>query len=186
MSVPLLGGSLGVPLPGYHLRVVGEDGNEVGVGQVGELVVKGPGVLAGYHGDREATAQVLDDEGWLHTGDLVRRGVGGLVTFAGRVKDVIKSGGYSVYALEIERAMEDHPDVVEAAAVGLPDDRLGELPVVAVRLGEGATATEDDLLEWAAARLAGYKRPRMVRIVDELPRTGTEKVAKRLLVPIFS
>jgi len=185
-SLPLVGDSLGIPLPGYHLRVVGDDGQDVGPGQVGELVVKGPGVLTGYHGDAAATAEVLDADGWLRTGDLVRRGIGGLVSFAGRAKDVIKSGGYSVYAVEIERAMEEHPDVVEAAALGVPDDRLGERTVVAVRLREGATAGEQELLAWGGDRLSGYKRPRVVRIVAELPRTGTQKVAKRELLPLFA
>ncbi|HEY2430162.1 MAG TPA: AMP-binding protein [Acidimicrobiales bacterium] len=185
-SLPVIGDSLGIPLPGYRLRVVDEDGEEVGPGQIGELVVKGPGVLTGYHGDAAATAEVLDADGWLRTGDLVRRGAGGLVSFAARAKDVIKSGGYSVYAVEIERAMEEHPDVVEAAALGVPDERLGERTVVAVRLREGATADEQDLLAWGGNRLSGYKRPRMVRIVDDLPRTGTDKVAKRELVALFA
>lgn len=182
----LSGGALGVPLPGYRMRVVDEAGGQVGLGKVGELVVKGPGVLTGYHGDRAATAKVLDVDGWLHTGDLAQRGLGGLVRFAGRAKDVIKSGGYSVYAVEIERAMEEHPDVVEAAALGLPDSRLGELTVVAVRVREGAAVTEDDLLAWGDERLSSYKRPRRVRIVDDLPRTGTQKVAKQRLLPLFA
>ena len=185
LGVPRLGQGLGIPLPGYHLRVVDPQGDPVGVGQVGELVVKGPGVLAGYHGDPAATEAVLDAGGWLHTGDLARRGSLGLVSFVGRAKDVIKSGGYSVYAVEVERAMEDHPDVLEAAAVGVPDPRLGERVGVAVRLRPGATATEEELLAWGGDRLSAYKRPRLIRVVDELPRTGTHKVAKRLLRPVF-
>lgn len=186
LSLPVVGGSLGVPLPGYHLKVVDHGGADVGVGQVGELVVRGPGVLSGYHGDKEATALVLDPEGWLHTGDLVRRGFGGLVTFVGRAKDVIKTGGYSVYAVEVEHAMEQHPDVVEAAALGVPDERLGERTAVAVRLREGASVTEEQLLEWGAVQLSSYKRPRIVRIVEDLPRTGTQKVAKRELLSLFA
>lgn len=186
VPIPVLGSSLGVPVPGNRLRVVGDDGREVRPGQVGELVVRGPGVLSGYHGDAAATARILGSDGWLHTGDLARRGLLGTVSFAGRAKDVIKSGGYSVYAVEIERAMEDHPDVVEAAAVGLPDDRLGERTVVAVRVRDGASVTEEELLAWGEQRLSSYKRPRAVRIVAELPRTGTEKVAKQRLVPLFA
>ena len=185
VTLPIIGGLLGVALPGYRLKVVGEDGHEVGVGQVGELLVRGPGVLSGYHGDVRATAQILDAEGWLHTGDLARRGLLGTVRFAGRAKDVIKSGGYSVYAVEIERAMEEHPDVVEAAALGVPDDRLGERTVVAVRVRDGAAPTEDELIAWGGDHLAGYKRPRSVKIVDELPRTGTQKVAKAELRALF-
>jgi acyl-CoA synthetase (AMP-forming)/AMP-acid ligase II len=182
VDLPIMGDILGVPVPGYRFRVVSEDGRVVSLGGIGELLVKGPGVLTGYHGDVAGSAAVVDADGWLHTGDLVRRGVLGLVSFAGRAKDVIKSGGYSVYAVEIERAMEEHPDVVEAAAVGLPDDRLGERPVVAVLVRNGSTVTEDELVAWGADRLADYKQPRTVRIVDELPRTGTDKVAKDRLV----
>ena len=187
LAVPFLslGGSLGLPLPGYRLKVVGEDGQEVGPGQVGELLVKGPGVLSGYHGDATATARILDDGGWLRTGDLARRGLFGTVTFAGRNKDVIKSGGYSVYAVEVERAMEAHPDVVEAAALGIPDERFGERTAVAVRLQDGSAVTEPELMAWGEAQLSAYKRPRAVRVVDQLPRTGTHKVAKAELLPLF-
>ena len=180
-GMPFVGDILGIPMPGYRFRVVDDDGDDVAVGHVGELLVRGPGVLVGYHGDPAATAKVVDADGWLHTGDLVRRGLLGLVSFAGRAKDVIKSGGYSVYAVEIERAMEEHPDVVEAAAIGVPDERLGERTVVAVLLRAGASTTEEDLLAWGASRLAAYKRPRAVHVVDELPRTGTQKVAKTVL-----
>ena len=186
LPVPVLGGILGLPVPGNRLKVVRPDGRQVGVGQVGELVVRGPGLLAGYHGDAAATADVLGADGWLHTGDLARRGLLGTVSFAGRAKDVIKSGGYSVYAVEVERAMEEHPDVAEAAAVGIPDARLGERTAVAVRVRDGATVTEHELLGWGEAHLSDYKRPRVVRIVDELPRTGTEKVAKQRLRPLFA
>src|SRR5205807_147352 len=95
---------------------------------------KSLGVTKGYWGDTVATEAALTDDGWLRTGDLVRRGVLGAVVFEGRKKDVIKHGGYSVYALEVERVLEDHPDVVEAAVVGMPDERKGEIPVAAVRL----------------------------------------------------
>jgi acyl-CoA synthetase (AMP-forming)/AMP-acid ligase II len=185
-TLPFLAASLGVPMPGYRLRVVGEDGKDVAVGQVGELLVRGPSVLRGYHGDEAASRAVIDEEGWLHTGDLARRGPLGLVNFAGRVKDVIKSGGYSIYAVEIERVMEDHPDVAEAAAVGVPDARLGERLAVAVRVNPGAAVTEDDLAAWASERLSDYKQPREVRIVEDLPRTGTQKVTKARLLPLFA
>jgi acyl-CoA synthetase (AMP-forming)/AMP-acid ligase II len=181
-----MGDILGFPLPPNRLRVVDDAGVDVAVGQVGELWIKGPSVLEGYHGDAVATADVRTPDGWLRSGDLVRRGPFGIVAFVGRAKDVIKSGGYSVYAVEIERAIEEHPDVVEAAAIGLADDRLGEVPAVAVRVRDGATVTEDQLLTWGRERLSGYKAPRAVRIVEELPRTGTSKVAKRHLLNLFA
>jgi long-chain acyl-CoA synthetase len=181
----LFGDALGVPLPSMRMKVVGGDGAEVGMGQIGELLVKGPNVLEGYHGDAAATAAMRTEDGWLRTGDLARRGPFGMVGFAGRAKDVIKTGGYSVYAVEVERVMETHPDVVEAAVVGLPDDRLGQVPAVAVRVRAGAAVTENDLLAFGREHLATYKAPRAVRVVAEMPRTGTDKVAKQRLVPLF-
>ena len=180
-----LGSFLGMPLPSYRFKVVGDDGGEVRIGQVGELLVKGPGVLEGYHGDPEATAAVKTEDGWLRTGDLVRRGPFGLVSFAGRSKDVIKNGGYSVYAVEVQAALEDHPSVAEAAVLGMPDERLGEAVVAAVRLLPGEAASEPELIEFCATRLSSYKVPSRIRIVDELPRTGTEKVKKSELRSLF-
>ncbi|HVM08717.1 MAG TPA: AMP-binding protein [Acidimicrobiales bacterium] len=177
---------LGVPLPPYRFKVVDEDDAEVGMGQVGELLVKGPGVLQGYHGDPDATKAVLTDDGWLRTGDLVRRGPFGLVSFAGRGKDVIKAGGYSVYALEVQDALEGHASVAEAAVVGVPDERMGERVVAAIRLLPGAAASEDELIAWCRERLSSYKVPAAVRIVDELPRTGTEKVKKAEVRDMFA
>jgi acyl-CoA synthetase (AMP-forming)/AMP-acid ligase II len=181
----LLGEALGFALPGYELRVVGEDGVEAPSGQVGELQVKGPGVLSAYWGDDDATAAVLTDDGWLRTGDLARKGPLGLLVFEGRSKHVIKHGGYSVYALEVEQALEQHPDVREAAVVGLPDERLGEIPAAAVRLTEGTTLEDVGLESWAKERLADYKVPKRWVAVDELPRTGTTKVQKAELVELF-
>ena len=181
-----LGQFLGVPLPSYRFKVVDDAGREVRVGQVGELLVKGPGVLEGYHGDPAATAAVLTPDGWLRTGDLVRRGPVGLVSFAGRSKDVIKKGGYSVYAVEVQAALEEHRSVAEAAVLGVPDERLGEQVVAAVRLLPGEAASEPELIAWCGERLSAYKVPSQVRIVDSLPRTGTEKVKKSELRSLFS
>jgi acyl-CoA synthetase (AMP-forming)/AMP-acid ligase II len=142
-------------------------------------------VLRGYHGDAGATREILSEDGWLRTGDLARSGPLGTVIFAGRDKDVIKHGGYSVYAMELERAMEEHPAVAEAAALGLPDDRKGEVPAVVVRLEPGAAATEDELLAFGRGRLAEYKAPQRLAIVADLPRTGTQKVKKPDLRALF-
>ncbi len=190
VSPPLLpvglGDSLGVPLPGWRFRVADAEGRSVPPGQVGELQLKGPGVLRGYWGDPTATAAALSEDGWLRTGDLVRAGLLGMVAFQGRSKHVIKSGGYSVYPLEIEADLEEHPDVLEAAVVGLDDDHLGEVPVAAVRLRPRARVTPDELVEWAGQRMAHYKAPRRVVVVDDLPRTGTRKVQREQLVHLFA
>jgi acyl-CoA synthetase (AMP-forming)/AMP-acid ligase II len=189
LSPPLLGvglgESIGIQLPNYKLKVVDDDGAEVSPGSVGELWVKGPGVLKGYWNSPEATADAVTEDGWLRTGDLARRGPFGTVLFVGRKKDVIKHGGYSVYALEVQEALEEHPSVREAAVVGLPDERLGEVPVAVVRLEEGANLDDLQLDEWAAERLADYKVPKRIVAVQELPRTGTSKVQKRQLLDLF-
>lgn len=175
-----------VPLPGYQLKAVDDHGNDVGMGEVGELAVKGPGVLKGYHGKKEATEEVLLPDGFLRTGDLAKRQAFGLVSLAGRKKHVIKHGGYSVFAVEVEHTLEEHPDVVEASVIGLPDERKGEIPVAVVRVRGGASLSPDDLVSWAKEHMADYKAPRQVRIVDELPRTGTDKVQKDRLRELFA
>jgi acyl-CoA synthetase (AMP-forming)/AMP-acid ligase II len=175
VSLPYLDGPAR-PLPGYRVKV--ETPDETGAG---ELLVKGPGVLAGYHHDPDATEAVLDD-GWLRTGDLVRRGRFGTLSFAGRTKDVVKSGGYSVFAAEVERVLEEHPSVAEAAVLGIPHARLGQVPVAAVR----GDVDPDELLAFAREHLARYKVPRRVVVVDELPRGGTGKVQKDRLRGAFA
>jgi acyl-CoA synthetase (AMP-forming)/AMP-acid ligase II len=180
-----VGDSLGFRLPGYRFRVVDDDDRDVSLGEVGELWVKGPGLLRGYWNAPDATAEALTDDGWLRTGDLVRSGPLGTVVFAGRRKHLIKSGGYSVYPLEVETVLEQHPDVIEAAVVGVPDPKLGELPMAAVRLVPDATVGPAELADWAADRLAHYKAPRRIVVVDDLPRNATEKVRKDQLAELF-
>ena len=191
-----LGDSLGLRRPGYRMRVVGPDGSVVRRGEVGELQVRGPGLLRGYwrgetagQGDDDGSGDLADagqdgaevTEGWLPTGDLVRRGRAGGMRFAGRAKDVIVRGGYTVYAVEVEATLAEHPAVLEAAVVGVGDERMGEVPVAVVRLDGGASVTGDELQAWAADRLASYKAPVRVVVVDELPRTSTRKVRKAAL-----
>jgi long-chain acyl-CoA synthetase len=179
-------GGLLRPMGGHQFRIVGDDGDEVPEGDVGELLVRGPGVMRGYHGRDDATAETITDDGWLRTGDLARAHRFGFFELSGRKKDVIKVGGYSVFAVEVERALEEHPAVSEAAVVGLPDARKGEQPAAVIRLVEGATATEEEIRRFAGERLSDYKVPTRVTFVDELPRSGTEKVQKKELLPLFA
>jgi long-chain acyl-CoA synthetase len=189
VSPPLLGwglgDSLGLPLPGYHFQVTGEDGRPVGPGQEGELWVRGPGLLEGYWGSPDATGDLVTADGWVRTGDLARRGVLGTAVFAGRKKEVILNGGYTVYAREVESALEEHPEVVEAGVAGAPHDTRGEVPVAAVRLTEGSSVTPDELVTWVGERLADYKAPRRIVVVDELPKTGTQKLRRQDLLALF-
>lgn len=189
VSLPKLperfGRNLAFRLPGWKFRVVDPVGNELPAGSTGELQLRGPGVLREYWNAPEATAGALTPDGWLRTGDLVRLSRLGTITFCGRSKHVIKSGGYSVYPLEVEAALEEHPSVAEAAVVGKPDPKLGLVPVAAVRVAPGAEVDPDELVAWARERLSSYKAPREVRIVDDLPRTGTSKVQKDRIEELF-
>lgn len=180
-----LGESVGLGLPNYKLKVVDDEGNEVGTGSVGELWVKGPGVIKGYWNAPEASAKAVTEDGWLRTGDLARRGPFNSVLFVGRAKDVIKHGGYSVYALEVQETLEEHPQVLEAAVIGLPDERMGEVPAAVVRLAEGVVLEDLDLPGWANEKLAHYKVPKHFVAVADLPRTGTDKVQKTELHLLF-
>jgi acyl-CoA synthetase (AMP-forming)/AMP-acid ligase II len=172
-----LSGLVGWPMPGYRLRVVDDEGRQVPRGAVGELVVKGPGVMRGYHG-RAHSPESFTSEGWLRTGDLARSRRLGVVEFSGRKKDVVKHGGYSVFAVEVETTLDEHPGVAESAVVGLPDDAKGEVPAAVVRRAPDATVSEEELKAWVDAKLADYKVPRQIVFVSELPRSSTDKVQK--------
>ena len=181
-----LGESVGFQLPGYAFRVVDDDGGDVRTGGAGELWVRGPGVIKGYWNSPEVSARTVTEDGWLRTGDLVRKGPMGTVLFVGRQKDVIKHGGYSVYAVEVEEAVERHPDVLEAVVVGLPDERKGEIPAAVLRMRAGAPFDPAALQEWAGEHLSDYKVPQRWVVVDALPRTGTSKVQKAELLSLFT
>jgi fatty-acyl-CoA synthase len=181
-------GAVGWPLMHVDIRIVsehggGEHGREVGPDEVGELWIRGPHVSPGYDRAAEATAAVFVD-GWLHTGDLARADADGCVTIVGRSKDMIISGGENIYPSEIESAIAAHEAVVEAAVIGVPDERWGEVGRAFVVLRPGASLDEAELGSFLRTRLAGYKLPKSVVFVDSLPRTGPGKIDKRALAAI--
>jgi len=169
-------GSIGKPLPFTETRLADEQGDEVPAGEVGELWIRGPHVCRGYWRNPEATAAALDAEGWFHTGDLARRDAQGFHWIAGRKKDMIISGGVNVYPAEVEGELLLHPDVRDAAVVGVPHPTWGEVGIafVVARAEIGPEA----LAGFLAGRLAKYKLPREFRFVDALPRTAYGKVVK--------
>lgn len=169
---------LGWIMPPVQFRIVDEEGRDVPRGQAGELLLKSPSLMTGYWNDPEATDAALR-HGWFHTGDLVRQGKWRMLYFAGRSGDVIKSGGYKIAAAEVDKVICAHPDVDLAATVGMPDKIKGELPVAAVTLRPGARVTPDEILAFARERLAPYKCPREIRVVDEIPLTISLKVKRR-------
>ena len=173
-------GAVGLPLPPTEIRIVGKDGTDVPPGEVGEVLLKPPGKQREYFRDPEATAALWRD-GWVHTGDLGRRDEDGYLYIVGRIKDVIIRGGNNVYATDVEAALYEHPDVREAAVVGVPHPVLGEDVAAFVVLRDGASASTDDLIAHCREHLSDYKVPRQVELRDELPRNATGKVLKREL-----
>ncbi|MEW6153209.1 MAG: AMP-binding protein [Actinomycetota bacterium] len=175
---PRAPGSVGYPLPGTEVRLVGDDGAEVGEpGVPGEVLVSGPGVMRGYLGDPAATAESCPD-GWLRTGDIGTWDGDGALHLVDRKKDIVIRGGFNVYPAEVERVLHEHPAVAQAAVVGVPDERLGEDVRAVVVLRPGAAVTGPELAGFCRARLASYKRPRTVEVWDSLPLGPTGKVLK--------
>jgi fatty-acyl-CoA synthase len=174
---PELLASCGRPVPGVEIVIRSEAGEDLPLGEVGEICVRSEKVMAGYWKRPEATAEAVVD-GWLHTGDLGRMDDRGYVFIVGRAKDMLISGGVNVYPSEIEAVLHEHPAVGEAAVVGVRDDTWGEAPVAFVVPAPGAHLVVDDLHEHCAAHLARVKVPREIHVVADLPRTATGKVRK--------
>jgi long-chain acyl-CoA synthetase len=172
-------GSIGLPLPGLEVRLVDEDGEDA-EDDPGEIWVRGPNVFAGYWSRPEATANALRD-GWLRTGDVAVRDADGYLSIVDRKKDLIIVSGFNVYPVEVEAALQSHPAVVEAAVVGMPDPRTGEAVQAWAVAGQGLD--ESALLEYLRGRLARFKIPKEIRIVEELPHHVTGKVLRRMLRP---
>jgi len=173
-------GSVGLPAVNVEVRVVDERGDDVQPGEVGEIVYRGPTVMAGYYKKPEATEEAFRG-GWFHSGDLVRQDDEGFLYVVDRVKDMIISGGENIYPAEVERAVERHPAVAEVAVVGVPHPRWVETPVaVVVPAGEEHPQTEE-VMEFVKADLASYKKPSAVVYVEELPRNASGKILKREL-----
>jgi len=183
-GVPLPKNFAGMPVFPYRVKVIDAKGRELPRGSVGELCVRGPGVLEGYHRDQEATDKVLEG-GWLRTGDLARIGPLGTVFFEGRKKEVIKVGGYSVYPVEVEEEIRKHPKVSDAAVLGIEDEKKGTVPAAAVVPKRGARLSVAELERWAKEEVASYRRPRRWLVLKEFPRGATRKVDKKALAKKF-
>ena len=171
-------GTIGLPIAGVELKLVDPDGAEVGEGAVGEIAIRGHNVMKGYWQRPDASAAAIRD-GWFHSGDMATRDADGFYTIVDRKKDLIIRGGFNVYPREIEEVLYEHPAVLEAAVVSTPHPTHGEEVVAAVALRPGATATPAELRDHVKARVAAYKYPRHVWLVDALPKGATGKVLKR-------
>jgi acyl-CoA synthetase (AMP-forming)/AMP-acid ligase II len=161
-----------------EVRLIDDDGNDVDPGQPGEVLVRGYNLMRGYLDDGVATAEAIDAEGWLHTGDIAISDENGNLAITDRKKDMYIVGGFNAYPAEIERMMSAHPSVAQVAVVGVPDDRLGEVGKAFVVPTNGTVLDADDLLAWCRETMANFKVPRSVEIVDALPLNASGKVLK--------
>jgi long-chain acyl-CoA synthetase len=175
-------GSIGVPVEGVQMRLIDDAGHTVPDGEIGEIAIRGHNVMKGYWGKPEATAETMTD-GWFRTGDMAKVDEDGYYYIVDRKKDLIIRGGYNVYPREIEEVMHEHPAVAEVAVIGLPHPDLGEEVGAAVALKPGASATPDELRAFVKDKVAAYKYPRQVWLVDALPKGPTGKILRREVHP---
>src|SRR5690606_15702602 len=173
-------GTVGLLMPGTHCRLVDSEGNDVPPGAPGELLVKGPQVMKGYWRRPRETAEILDAKGWLHTGDVAVIDEQGYLSIVDRIKDMIVVSGFNVYPNEIEDVISAHPEVVECAAVGVPDEDTVEAVKLFV-VSANPALTADDIRQFARQQLTGYKIPRDVAFVEELPKSNVGKVLRKEL-----
>ncbi len=180
------GGTPGWPAPGWEIKIVDDSGDELPAGEIGELWCKGPGVIKEYWNDPPMTGEKIRD-GWWKSGDLayVKGGnhADSLLYIVDRKDDMLVCGGYNVYPGEVENYLAEHPKVLQAVVIGIPDKVKGEIPKAYIILNPGQTATEEEIISWAKANMAAYKAPRTVvfTTIDDLPKTSTGKVLKREL-----
>ncbi|WP_030949967.1 long-chain-fatty-acid--CoA ligase [Streptomyces sp. NRRL S-646] len=175
-------GSIGVPIPGVEMKLIRDDWSDAegGPEAIGEIAIRGHNVMKGYYKRPGATAEAIK-EGWFRSGDLARRDEDGFYYIVDRSKDMIIRGGFNVYPREIEEVLMEHPSVSLVAVIGVPHESHGEEIKAVVVREAGSGTTEDELVAWAKERLAGYKYPRIIQFVDELPLTSTGKILKRQL-----
>lgn len=171
--------SAGKPLPGVEIRIVGADGRDVSTGEVGEVVTRSSNNMLGYWNLPEATAKTMTDDGWIHTGDAGYMDADGYLYIHDRVKDMIISGGENVYPAEVESAIYGHPAVQEVAVIGVPDAKWGETVKAVCVPKPGMTIDEADVIAWARERIAAFKVPRSIDVIEALPRNASGKILRK-------
>ena len=177
----LISGSSGRAIPGVEVRVVDDAGTELPRGEPGEIVVRGYNVMQGYFEAPEQTAEAIDRDGWLHTGDIGTMDAGGYITITDRKKDMFITGGFNAYPAEIERLLLTHPGIAQAAVIGVPDERMGEVGMAFVVPAAGAPLEPTEVVAWAREHMANFKAPKHVQVVDALPMNASNKVLKNEL-----
>jgi long-chain acyl-CoA synthetase len=180
MNLEEYNGCIGLPISSTECAIIGEDGNFLPQGEVGELCVRGPQVMKGYWQRPEATAEVMIGDGWLRTGDMAVMNPQGYFKIVDRKKDMILVSGFNVYPNEIEDVFASHDKVLEAAAIGVPDEHSGEVVKICV-VKSDPSLTEKELIEFGRENLTGYKRPKYIEFFDELPKSNVGKILRREL-----
>ncbi|MHA1770413.1 MAG: acyl-CoA synthetase [Candidatus Thorarchaeota archaeon] len=173
--------SVGFPVLHCDMKIIDDDGAPVPTGEIGELMLRGPHIFSGYWDEPEETAKTIEPDGWVHTGDLARMDEEGFYYIVGRSKDMFISGGENVYPTEIEELLYKHPAILEAAVIGVPDEKWGEVGKAVIVLKSGATATADDIRSYLEDKLAHYKIPKVYEFRDDLPKSAAGKILKREL-----
>ncbi len=179
-GMPLKKGSTGVPIPGVEIKIFNLDDNEVQAGEQGEIVLRGPNVMVGYYKNAEATAEALRG-GWLHTGDVGYRDEDGYLFITDRIKDMIIKGGYNLYPSEIEGYLEEHPAITEVSVIGIPDPKYGEEVMAFIVRRHDQELVEEDIIEFAKAKITPFKAPSQIKFIDALPKSLVGKVLKKEL-----
>ncbi|MEC8741357.1 MAG: AMP-binding protein, partial [Pseudomonadota bacterium] len=175
-------GTIGILIPSTESRVVDpETGKDLGLDEDGEIWVRGPQVMAGYLNNEQATRDTIDEEGWLHTGDIGHVDEDGHFTIVDRLKELIKYKGFQVPPAELEALLVTHPSVADAAVIGIPDDEAGELPKAFVALKAGEEVSAEGIQQFVAGQVATYKQIRILEFVDEIPKSASGKILRRLL-----
>jgi Acyl-CoA synthetases (AMP-forming)/AMP-acid ligases II len=174
-------GTIGKAVEGVEVKIVGEDRRTLPPGEIGEMAVRGFGVMKGYYQMPEETRKVLDEEGWFYTGDLGMMDEEGYIRYMGRKKELIIRGGYNIYPQELEALLQHHPKVLESAVVGLPDETMGETVCAVVRLKPGTSAQPEEIIDYLKGKIANYKLPGKVVFLDWLPTTASGKIQKNRL-----
>jgi acyl-CoA synthetase (AMP-forming)/AMP-acid ligase II len=166
----------GKPFPGNEIRIIDADGNDLPIGQIGEVAIRSVSTMSGYHGNPEATAKAMQD-GWYRSGDAGFVDSDGYLTLFDRVKDMIVSGAENIYPAEVENVLHEHPDVIDCAVIGVPDERWGE--AVKAIIVARRPIVPNDLIAFARERIAGYKVPKSIDFIDVLPRNASGKILKK-------
>lgn len=185
-SADIIAGTSGKAIPGTEVMILDSQGQPMPAGETGEICIRGFNVMKGYFDNPVATAETIDEDGWLHTGDLGELDSAGNLKITGRLKDMFIVGGFNCYPAEIEAQLAEHPAIAQSAVIGVPDDRMGEVGCAYLVLNPGVAADEESIIKWCRERMSNYKVPRFIRLIDTMPVNASNKVIKQDLVHMFN